>query len=247
MENNIVELSDVTMRFRLTHSKIDTLKEYMIRVFKRELTYTEFNALESISLKIRRGEKLGIIGHNGAGKSTLLKIISGIYKPTSGTVRVGGTIAPLLELGAGFDPEYTGIDNIFLNGAILGQTKVYLESRLEQIVEFAELGAFIDVPLKNYSSGMRAKLGFSIAAHINPEILIVDEILGVGDEAFREKSSNKIKEMILSGHTVIMVSHRLHQIEELSDRVIWLDKGIIRDEGNPTEICSKYREYMKSK
>jgi len=233
------------MRFMLSNERVDSFKEYFLRKIKKNLNFTEFYALRSISLTINKGERIGIIGHNGAGKSTLLKIISGVIKPTEGAVTVNGDIAPLLELGAGFDPELTGAENIFLNGAILGKSKEYLKSRFDEIVAFSELDQFIHTQVKNYSSGMRARLGFSIAAHTDPDILILDEILGVGDESFQRKSYEKIKDMIMSGKTVILVSHSLDQVQELTDKVIWLEKGTIKEIGTPQEVCQKYRKFYQ--
>lgn len=242
-----ISVENVSMKFRLPNEKIDSIKEYLLRILKKDVKYSEFYALKSVSFKIYRGERIGIIGHNGAGKSTLLKIFSGIIKPTNGTVTVNGNIAPLLELGAGFDPEFSGAENIYLNGAILGKTKEYLEDKYDDIIEFADLGGFINTPVKNYSSGMRAKLGFSIATQIDPDILIVDEVLGVGDQAFKRKSSMKMKEMIKSGKTVILVSHSLKQIEDLTDRVIWIHKGEIKEIGDSKTVCKNYVTFMDKK
>ncbi|MCF6093262.1 ABC transporter ATP-binding protein [Microaerobacter geothermalis] len=244
MEKVDIHVDNVTMKFRVSNEKVDSLKEYFLRVIKKNVRYSEFHALKSISFKIYRGERVGIIGHNGAGKSTLLKIISGVLKPSEGKVSVNGSIAPLLELGAGFDPELSGAENIYLNGAILGKTKEYMYSKYNEIVEFSGLGDFIYTPLKNYSSGMRARLGFSIATQVDPDILIVDEILGVGDEQFRKKSSDKMMEMINSGKTVIIVSHSLNQIKQLTDKVIWLHKGEIKEIGETKSICSEYQKFM---
>lgn len=245
MENHIdIRLENVSMRFRLLTEKVDNLKEMFIRRLKKELQYREFYALNSISFTVYRGERIGIIGHNGAGKSTLLKIISGVMKPTQGTVEVNGVLAPLLELGAGFDPELTGAENIFLNGALLGKSRDFLERKFDEIVEFSEIGNFIYTPVKNYSSGMRARLGFSIATQVNPDILIIDEVLGVGDQGFRKKSSETMKEMVKSGKTVILVSHSLKQIRELTDRVIWLHKGEVREIGDSETVCSLYENQL---
>jgi len=244
MSRSIIELRDVTMKYRITNERIETLKEFIIKRLKREVQYTDFYALQNLSLSVHEGERLAIIGHNGAGKSTLLKLISGVIEPTSGEIIVEGQISPLLELGAGFDDEFTGYENIYLNGAILGKSKSFLDSKLKKIVDFADLGQFINVPIKNYSSGMRAKLGFAIAAEIESEILIIDEILGVGDESFRKKSSDKIRELMGEGRTIILVSHDLSQVEQIADRVLWLEKGKIRKIGSPGEICAVYREAM---
>lgn len=247
MREIAIKVNNVSMRFRLTHEKVETLKEYIIRFVKRDLRYSEFTALKSVSFEVYKGERLGIIGHNGAGKSTLLKLISGVMKPTEGNILVNGSIAPLLELGAGFDPEFSGAENIYLNGAILGKSKEFLEEKYNEIVEFADLGEFINTPLKNYSSGMRAKLGFAIASQIDPDILIVDEVLGVGDQAFRKKSFNKMKELMNSYRTVILVSHNLRYIEEFSERVIWLHQGEIKEIGEPRTVCKMYKDFMENK
>jgi ABC-type polysaccharide/polyol phosphate transport system ATPase subunit len=242
-----IQVDNITMKFRLSNEKVDSIKEHMLRFLNRKNRYSEFCALNSISFKIYSGERVGIIGHNGAGKSTLLKIISGVMKPTDGKVSVNGNIAPLLELGAGFDPELTGAENIYLNGAILGKTKEYLESKYQDIIEFSNLGDFIYTPVKNYSSGMRARLGFSIATQVEPDILIVDEILGVGDEQFKRKSSDRMMEMMNSGKTLILVSHSLNKIKSLTDKVIWVHKGEIKEIGETKALCSKFEAFFNSK
>ena len=239
-----VQVENVSMKFRLSKEKVNNLKEYFVRLIKKDIRYDQFYALKSVSFQINKGDRVGIIGHNGAGKSTLLKIIAGVMKPTEGKVTVNGQVAPLLELGAGFDPELSGAENIYLNGAILGKSKKFLDKKFDEIVEFSELGEFIYTPLKTYSSGMRARLGFSIAVQVDPDILIVDEVLGVGDERFRKKSSEKMKELITSGKTVILVSHMLKQIEELTNKVIWLHRGEIKEMGDTKMVCSKYREFI---
>jgi ABC-type polysaccharide/polyol phosphate transport system ATPase subunit len=244
MREIVVKVENVSMKFRMTKNKIDSIKEYCIKLFRGGVKYSEFLALDSISFNVYKGERLGIIGHNGAGKSTLLKIIAGVMKPTNGKVSVLGSIAPLLELGAGFDGEFTGQENIYLNGAILGKNKKELDAAYDKIVEFANLGEFLYMPIKNYSSGMRAKLGFSIATSINPDILILDEVLGVGDRAFKKKSSAKMMDMINDGKTVIMVSHSIGQIKKICDRVIWLHKGKIKDMGDPERVCKEYSNFM---
>lgn len=241
-----VKIDNVSMTYRITQEKIDSLKEYFVKSLKREIKYKEFHAIKSLNLEIKQGERLGIIGHNGAGKSTLLKLISGVIKPTEGEIKINGTIAPLLELGAGFDPDLSGAKNIYLNGAILGRSKKFLEDKFEEIVEYADLGDFIDVPVKNYSSGMRARLGFAVATQIDPDILILDEILGVGDQNFRDKSTAKMKEMINSGKTVLLVSHNLDQLQELSDKVVWLQNGGIREYGDASVVCENYKKFMSS-
>ena len=241
MEESIIKVDNVSISFRLTKDKIFSLKEYFIKFLKRELKYEEFRALTDISFELKKGEILGIIGFNGSGKSTILKIISGIMKPTKGLVEVNGNISPLIELGSGFDMELTARENIFLNGYTLGYNKKFLTEHFDEIVEFSELEDFIDVPIKNFSSGMVARLGFAIATTVKPEILIVDEILPVGDFKFQKKSENRIREMIKNGVTVIMVSHSIQQIEDLCTKVLWLDKGKIKDYGETKRICEEYK------
>ncbi|NLU32707.1 MAG: ABC transporter ATP-binding protein [Clostridiaceae bacterium] len=237
----MIKVENVSMKFLIMHDRIRSLKEYTVALLKRRLKYEEFWALRNVSFEVRRGEVMGIIGRNGAGKSTLLKIISGILKPTEGKVKTGGNIVPMLELGSGFDLDLTGRENIFLNGAILGYSEDFLKSKYDEIVEFAELEKFIDVPIRNYSSGMLMRLAFSIATVVNPEILIVDEILAVGDEAFQAKSKARMMELMGGGTTVLFVSHNIEQIRELCNRVIWLDEGRIKMIGDKNEVCNAYR------
>ena len=236
----MIQVDNVSMRFKLAHDRIQSLKEYMTKLIKRQLRYEEFWALKNVSFNVTKGDVVGIIGKNGAGKSTLLKIISGILKPTEGSVTCSGSIVPMLELGSGFDHDLTGRENIFLNGAILGYSKEFLESKFEQILDFSELGRFIDVPIRNYSSGMLMRLAFSIATVVNPEILIVDEILAVGDAAFQDKSKARMLELMSGGTTVLFVSHSLEQIREMCNRVIWLDDGKIKAIGETEEVCDLY-------
>ena len=236
-----ITVDNVTMRFRINNEKVDSVKEYLIRIVKRSLTYRTFNALENISVSIAKGEVFGIIGLNGSGKSTLLKIICGIYKPTKGRAKANGTISPLIELGAGFEDELTARENIFLNGSILGYSKKFMQGVFDEIVEFSELQEFIDVPIKNFSSGMRARLGFAIATVIKPDILIIDEILAVGDFKFQEKSEKRIIELFDGDTTVILVSHSLTQIERLCTRVLWLQDGKEVMCGPTREVCDAYR------
>lgn len=236
----MIQVDNVSMRFKLAHDRISSLKEYMTKLIKRELRYEEFWALKNVSFNVSKGEVVGIIGKNGAGKSTLLKIISGILKPTKGSVTCSGSIVPMLELGSGFDHDLTGRENIFLNGAILGYGKEFLESKFEEILDFSELGRFIDVPIRNYSSGMLMRLAFSIATMVNPEILIVDEILAVGDAAFQEKSKARMMELMSGGTTVLFVSHNLEHIREMCNRVLWLDSGKIKMIGETEEVCDRY-------
>lgn len=241
MKETVIELKDVGIKFNLSKEKVDSLKEYFIKFIKNELMYNEFWALRNVSFSIKKGERLGVLGLNGAGKSTLLKIICGVYKPTEGTVTHKGVIAPLLELGAGFDQQYTGRENIFLYGSVLGYSRKYLEEKYDEIVEFSELGKFIDVPLKNYSSGMKARLGFSIATIADPDILILDEVLSVGDAKFRKKSEKKIMDMFERGVTVIFVSHSLEQVKRLCDRAIILQNGTLIEEGEIETVTENYK------
>ena len=232
-DNVAVNVEHLSMEFKITKDKIDTLKEYVIRTLKRNKKEKEkVRVLDDISFKVYKGDKLGILGFNGAGKSTLLKIMAGIYEPTSGKIEINGKVAPLLELSAGFDKNYTGKNNIYLNGAFLSMNKDFLDEKFDEIVEFSELGEYINYPVKNYSSGMRAKLGFSIATLIEPDILIVDEILSVGDIKFRKKSSQKINELMAEGVTVLLVSHSISQMRKICDKCIWIDNGkiVITDE-----------------
>lgn len=240
----MIKVENVSMRFNLGIDRDFSIKEAFIRTltFQKRRKISEFWALKDVSFEVNKGEVVGIIGQNGAGKSTLLKVVSGVMKPTKGKVTANGVISPMIELGAGFDMELTARENIFLNGAVLGYSKKFLEEKFDEIVDFSELKDFLDVPLKNYSSGMVAKIAFSIATIVNPEILIVDEILSVGDIKFQEKSKNKMLEMIKGGTTVLFVSHSLKQIEELCQRVIWLDHGKVRMIGESKEVCKKYYE-----
>ncbi len=236
----MIKAEQVTMRYLITNDRIKSLKEYAVAMIKGKLVQEEFWALKDVSFEVKKGEVLGIIGRNGAGKSTLLKIISGILKPTEGSVKCGGSIVPMLELGSGFDHDLTGRENIFLNGAILGYSKEYLEDKFIEILKFSELDRFIDMPIRNYSSGMLMRLAFSIATVVNPEILIVDEILTVGDSAFQEKSKARMMELMSGGTTVLFVSHMLGQIREMCNRVIWLDEGRIKMIGETEEVCERY-------
>lgn len=240
--DKVIELNNITMKFRMTTQKVDSLKEFAIRKIKKQLQYVDFVALNGVSFDVNRGDVLGIIGLNGSGKSTTLKIISGILKPTSGTVTVRGNISPLIELGAGFDYDLTARENVFLNGSVLGFSHAEMERKMEEIIEFSELHDFMDTAIKNFSSGMVARLGFSIATNIQPEILIVDEILGVGDFLFQQKCEKRINDMMSGGTTVIIVSHSIEQIERLCERVVWLDKGRVKMIGSAKEICDEYRK-----
>ncbi len=238
----IITARNVSMCFKTSNQKITNLKEFIIKKTKNEITYKEFWALKDISFEINRGDIFGILGLNGAGKSTILKIISGILKPTKGKVTIGGNIAPLIELGAGFDPELTARDNIFLNGAILGYDDKFIKKSFDKIVDFSELKDFLDVPVKNFSSGMYARLGFAIATALTPDILIVDEILSVGDFKFQEKCHKKIENMIKQGTTIVIVSHSIQQIRALCNRGIILEKGEKIKYGNINNVCDYYFE-----
>jgi len=245
-ENAVIRVYNVGMEFKLSKEKVNNLNEFVIKFLKRQLSYSEFWALKNISFEVEKGDRWGIIGLNGAGKSTLLKIVSGVMKPTEGSVEIKGKIVPLLELGAGFDPSYTGKENIFLNGAMLGLSKEFLEEKYEEIVDFSEIRKFIDVPLKNYSSGMRARLGFSIATTIKPEILILDEVLSVGDAKFKKKSENKIISLFNEGITVLFVSHSIEQVKKLCNKAIWLENGETVMMGDAKEVCEAYEEICES-
>ena len=245
MAEDIIKVENVGMKFNLSKEKIDSLKDYVIKSLKGEVSYNEFWALRDINFTLKKGDRLGILGLNGAGKSTLLKVIVGVFKPTEGKVTKHGKIAPLLELGAGFDPQYTGRENIFLYGAVLGLDKKFLEEKYDEIVKFAELEEFIDVPLKNYSSGMRARLGFAIATIVEPEILILDEVLSVGDAKFRKKSEKKVMSMFDKGVTVLFVSHSIEQVKRLCNKAILLEKGRIIASGDIDEVAEIYEEKTK--
>lgn len=236
-----IKVNHVDLTFEVSNEKIDTLKEMCIRTIKRSNSKKiKIHALKDVSFQIFKGEKIGIIGYNGAGKSTLLNVITGIYHPDNGDVITCGKISPLLSLGAGFDYNFSGRRNIILNGAVLGYDKEFLESKMDEIIEFSELGEYIDIPIKNYSSGMLAKLGFSIATAVNPDILIIDEVLGVGDVNFAKKSRDKMRSLMDGGTTVLLVSHSIPQIRELCDKAIWLDKGSVREIGEVNKVCDDY-------
>ena len=236
----MIKAENISVCYLMTYDRVKSIKEYLVQLVKGKIHYEEFWALRDISFEVKRGEVLGIIGHNGAGKSTLLKVISGILKPTDGRVQVNGLVVPMLELGSGFDFDLTGRENVFLNGSILGYSERFLKEKYEMIVEFSELGQFIDVPLRNYSSGMVMRLAFSIATVVQPDILIVDEILAVGDADFQEKSKKRMLELMGGGTTVLFVSHSLDQIREMCDKVIWLDHGQMKMSGNTQTVCDAY-------
>lgn len=236
----IIEVQNVSMRFRMANDRISSIKEYLMQMLRGKLKYNEFEALKGVSFDVDRGEVVGLIGHNGAGKSTMLKVISGILKPSEGSVTVRGNIAPMLELGSGFDMDMTGRENIFLNGAILGYTEEFLQSKYDEIVAFSEIGQFIDVPLRNYSSGMIARLAFSIATVVVPEVLIVDEVLAVGDADFQAKSYRRMMELMSGGTTVLFVSHSLPQVRQMCSRVLWIEHGEMQMFGEADKVCDSY-------
>ena len=241
----MVDVDHVTIRFNLASQKIDNLKEYFIKFIKRELMFQEFLAVQDISFQVREGEAWGLIGSNGSGKSTMLKAISGIIKPYKGRIAVNGSVAPLIELGAGFDSECTARENIYLNGCVLGHSLKFMEEHFDEIVDFAEIHKFLDSPIKNYSSGMKARLGFSIATMVKPDILIVDEILSVGDYKFRQKCEKRMKELLGGGTTLLYVSHNIDEVKRLCDHAVWIDHGQMRMAGEVNAVCDAYMEEMK--
>ncbi len=247
MKDYAIEVNHVSMLFRLNRERVDNAKEYFIRFVTRKLHYSEFWALKDVSFKVEKGDRVGIMGFNGAGKSTLLKTIAGVLKPTMGNVKVSGVIAPMLELGAGFDPNYTGSENIYLYGATMGFSKKFIKEKYDEIVEFSELSEFINAPLKSYSSGMKSRLGFAIATAVKPDVLILDEVLSVGDAAFKEKSEQRILDMMADGVTVLFVSHSTDRVRKLCNKAIILTKGQIVAHGEVNEICDMYTEMVNSK
>ena len=236
----IIKVDNVSMCFNLSKEKHESLKEYFLAMVQGRLQYDEFYALKDVSLDIMPGDFYGLVGLNGSGKSTLLKTIAGVYKPSKGKVTVNGTIAPLIELGAGFDMDLTARENIYLNGTVLGFSPKYLDEKFDEIVEFSELENFLDVPLKNYSSGMVARIGFAIATMNVPDILIIDEILAVGDYKFQEKSFARMQEMIASGATVVFVSHSIEQVQKICKKALWLEHGHMRMLGDADAVCGEY-------
>lgn len=242
MSNTAIKVNNLSMMFNKSSEKIDSLKEYVIKLTKHQLMFEEFWALQNISFEIPKGEAVGIVGLNGSGKSTLLKTIAKVLKPTKGSVDVSGTIAPLIELGAGFDSNLSARENVFLNGAVLGYNRAQMRGKFESIMDFAELWDFVDVPIKNFSSGMVARLGFSIATSNMPDILIVDEILGVGDFKFQKKCEERMGKIIDHGATIVFVSHSIEQVQQVCSRAIWLDKGHLVMDGPVDKVCNKYTE-----
>lgn len=236
-----IEVNNVTMRFNMAKERVDNLKEFFIKKAKGTLKFEEFYALKGVSISVEKGDVFGLVGLNGSGKSTLLKVVAGVLKPTTGTATVKGTIAPLIELGAGFDMDLTARENIYLNGAVLGLTPKFIDSKFDEIVAFSELQDFLDVPLKNYSSGMVARIAFAIATVTKPDVLIADEILSVGDFLFQQKCEERMKELMSGGTTVLIVSHSISQIERLCNKVAWLDHGSLKMCGEAAEVCAAYK------
>ena len=237
---SIIQLEDVSMRFNLAQEKTETLKEYAVKLMKHQLFFNEFYALQNVSFRVEPGESVALIGRNGSGKSTMLKLIAGVMYPTTGSVTVNGEIEPLIELGAGFDLDLTARENVFLNGAVLGHDRAYMQEHFNSIIDFAELWDFVDVPVKNYSSGMIARLGFSIATIVKPEILVVDEILAVGDQAFQDKCHKRLEDMMNSGTTVLLVSHSAADIKRICQKAVWIDKSNLLFVGNVDEALQLY-------
>lgn len=240
----MIEVNHVSVKYKMTNDRISSLKELMIKKTKRELTTKIFWALKDVSFSIEKGDVVGIIGRNGAGKSTLLKIVSRIQKPAEGSVKLGGKVVPMLELGAGFDIELTGHENVYLNGAVLGYTKEFLDSKYEEIVKFAELGDFMETPIRNYSSGMQARLAFAIASMVDPDILIVDEVLSVGDENFQKKSRDRMVELMSGGSTVLFVSHSTDLVREICNKALWLDHGKLVMYGDVYPVTEAYQKSL---
>lgn len=236
----MIDVSNVTVRFNMASEKVDNIKEYVIKFLKRQLLFQEFLAVRNATFQVHRGEAWALVGSNGSGKSTLLKTVCGIIKPYQGHVQVYGKISPLLELGAGFDPNLTARENIFLNGTILGHSMNYMREHFDEIVEFAELRDFLDSPIKNFSTGMRARLGFAVATVVKPDILIVDEILAVGDYTFQQKCLQRMGELLSGGTTLLFVSHSMEQVRRLCDHAVWIQKGEIRMVGEVNEVCDAY-------
>lgn len=240
MSEYAVEVNNVTIRFNMASEKVDNLKEYVIKLIKKELIFQEFLAVKDVSFKVKKGEAWALIGVNGSGKSTMLKAISGILKPYKGSITVNGEVAPLIELGAGFDPNLTARENIYLNGTVLGHSKKYMDEHFDEIVDFAELWDFLDTPIKNFSSGMTARLGFSVATMVAPDILICDEILAVGDYLFQQKCMERMNRMLSGGTTLLFVSHTIDTVRKLCDHAIWLDHGVAKMAGEVNEVCDAY-------
>jgi len=246
MSEPIITVENVSMRFNLEEERTTSLKEYFIKLIKGQLRFNEFYALKNVSFDIKKGDSVALIGKNGSGKSTMLKIIAGVLYPTTGSVSVRGSIAPLIELGAGFDEDLTARENIYLNGAVLGHDEKFMDEHFDEIVEFAELKEFVDVPVKNFSSGMSARLGFAVATVVDADILIVDEVLSVGDYKFQEKCENRMKEMIDNGATILFVSHSMGKVKKMCKNAVWLDHGKLMKMGNTEEVALAYQDYMNN-
>ncbi len=246
-DNYAVEVDNVTIRFNMASEKIDNLKEYVIKLMKKQLIFQEFLAVQDVSFKVKKGEAWALIGVNGSGKSTMLKAISGILKPYKGSIRIHGQIAPLIELGAGFDPDMTARENIYLNGTVLGHSKKYMDEHFNEIVDFAELSDFLDTPIKNFSSGMKARLGFSVATMVAPDILICDEVLAVGDFLFQQKCIERMNKMLEGGTTLLFVSHNVDQVRQLCDHAVWLEKGRVKALGEVNAVCDQYIQIAQKK
>lgn len=244
MNNPMIDVQSVSMRFNLAKERTDTLKEYTLKFLKGQLKYDEFWAVKDVSFTLNKGESLALIGRNGSGKSTMLKIIAGVLAPTKGKVIVRGNIAPLIELGAGFDLDLTARENIYLNGAIMGFDRKFMNRHFDEIVDFSELHDFLDVPVKNFSSGMVARLGFSVATIVSSEILIVDEVLSVGDAAFQAKCEDRMGKLLSNGTTLVFVSHSADQVKKLCQKAVWLEHGVIQQMGNCAEICDAYATFL---
>ena len=244
--DSIIEVSNVSVRFNLEQEKTDTIKEYLLKLVKGQLHFNEFYALRDVSFNVERGDSLALIGTNGSGKSTMLKLIAGVLYPYRGKVSVKGSIAPLIELGAGFDIDLTARENIFLNGAVLGHSRAYMKKHFDEIVDFAEIEEFIDVPVKNFSSGMVARLGFSIATQVRADILVVDEILAVGDFLFQQKCYRRMEEMLSGGTTLLFVSHDAEMVKRMCRRAVWLNDGVMMDIGEAAAVCDNYRAAMEA-
>lgn len=242
-----IEADHVSMRFNINKEGVDNAKEYFIRMVKRDLHYVEFWALKDVSFKLKKGDRMGVLGFNGAGKSTLLKTIAGVLKPTQGSVHTEGIIAPMLELGAGFDSNYSGRENVFLYAATMGFSRKFIQEKYDEIVEFSELGDFINAPIKSYSSGMRSRLGFAIATSVKPEVLILDEVLSVGDAAFRAKSEKRLESLMGDGVTVLYVSHSTGNVERICNKAIILTQGQLVANGDSADVCALYRKMVKNK
>ena len=242
----VVDVNHVSMRFNLAQEKTETLKEYLVKMLRGKLLFNEFYALKDVSFQVRRGEAVALIGRNGSGKSTMLKVVAGVMYPSKGACSVQGSIAPMIELGAGFDMDLTARENVFLNGAVLGHDREYMQAHFDDIIDFAELRDFVDVPVKNFSSGMVTRLGFAIATEVAADLLVVDEVLAVGDFMFQQKCMERLDRMLANGTTLLFVSHSSEQVQRLCQRAIWLDHGVKRGDGPADEVCAMYEEAMRN-